>query len=52
MINIIIGILIIYPNFKKTLNMSNPLLEILQQQVAKKALSGLGRQLGIENESY
>jgi len=30
--------------------MSNPLLEILQQQVAKKAFSGLGRQLGIEDE--
>ena len=31
--------------------MSNPLLEILQQQVANQALSGLGKQLGIENES-
>lgn len=31
--------------------MSNPLLEILQQQVAKQALSGLGKQLGIENEN-
>ena len=31
--------------------MSNPLLEIIQQQVAKQALSGLGKQLGIENES-
>lgn len=31
--------------------MSNPLLEILQQQVAKQALGGLGRQLGIEDQS-
>lgn len=31
--------------------MSNPLLEILQQQVANQALGGLGKQLGIENES-
>lgn len=31
--------------------MSNPLLDILKQQVANKALSGLGKQLGIENEN-
>ena len=30
--------------------MSNPLLEILQQQVANQALKGLGEQLGIEND--
>ena len=31
--------------------MSNPLLDILKQQVANQALSGLGKQLGIENEN-
>ena len=31
--------------------MSNPLLDILKQQVAQKALGGLGQQLGIEDES-
>lgn len=31
--------------------MSNPLLDILKQQVANQALSGLGKKLGIENES-
>ncbi len=31
--------------------MSNPLLDLLTKQVANQALSGLGKNLGIENES-